>query len=199
MAKTIRPGTKGVISMTQFLTAPEFLACSAMQRQWVRTLVESGFNYEFANAAAFPHLTARRALLYGYAVRRQPHIVAALYAYLGTTDADVLKAQRQDSVQQLLRKVRFQIKYVEAGSVAAQRFLAQEERLLLGGRTRMEDGDEDEIPKPQTPAPTPEAAPKRFKAGDRVTERTGDGVLHVGIVKAVDTDGQIVDAEEVTA
>src|SRR5580704_9563055 len=103
------------------MTTPEFLACADMQRRWLQTLVESGFNYEIANANAFANLTPRRALLYGYAVRRQPHVVAALQVYLGTTEADVLKEKRQASVQQLLRQVQYQIRHVEAGSIAAQR------------------------------------------------------------------------------
>lgn len=205
MAKTIKPGTKGVITLAQFMATPEFLACADKQRRWLQTLVESGFNYALANATAFDNLTPRRALLYGYAVRRQPHVVAALQVYLGTTDADVLKEQRQDSVQHLLRRVRFQIKHVEAGSVAAQRFLAQEERLLLGGRIRIEDADDDEpaakISKPQASAPVSippgdPASAKRFKVGDIVVERDDAGVDHRGRVTAVDPDGQITDAEE---
>jgi hypothetical protein len=154
VAKTIKPGTKGVITLAQFMTTPEFLACADKQRRWLQTLVESGFNYELANATAFAHLTPRRALLYGYAVRRQPHVVAALQVYLETTEADELKARRQESVHQLLRQVRFQLRHAELGSVAAQRLLSQEERLLLGGRLKVEDDDEPAAEKQTLPTPT---------------------------------------------
>ena len=37
------------------------------------------------------------------------------------------------------------------------------------------------------------------KIGDRITKRDDEGVLHIGIVTAVDADGGVLDAEEVMA
>src|SRR5258708_5720615 len=135
--------SKPVMTRTEFEATPEFLSCTPKQHVWLRTLIENGFDYTAATEAAYGCSNPRNARLFGYAVRRQVRIVAALQVYLGTTPREAL-------LEEVLRG----LKHTELGSVAHSRLLAQKERLILGGRLKsvvVEDDSDDDEPEKSIP------------------------------------------------
>jgi hypothetical protein len=148
---------KPVMTLTEFESTFEFLACSEKQRRWLQTLLANGFDYTKATELAFDCSNPRNARLFGYAVRRQTHIVAALNLYLGRPEPDAVKVRHQKSVRKLLRGIRFQLRHAEPGSTSAQRLMSQWQTVLLGGRAEVEADEPEPTPAPPPPADTPKA------------------------------------------
>jgi hypothetical protein len=169
VAITIKPGTKGVITLTNFMATPEFLACAVKQRRWLEALIESNFDYAAATSTAFDCSTHRNTVLYSYSVRRQPHIIAALNVYLGKSEREI----DLEEVERHLRKA-------EPGSVAAQRLIAAKLRLKY-------DLKPEVIDEPQSAAP----AVHRFHVGD-IAIRADRTKLRV---TAVDDEGRVTEGD----
>lgn len=184
------PTVKGVMLWAEFTARLEYLKCRPNHRAWIRAYLETGSEviateqtYHCAN-----HLSAYSL---SYQVRNAARVRAALECWFGTSKQMLL----EDTHRLLLHAV--------PGSIAAQRLSSRLHTLILGTKAEpyVEENSKPQAAASQAPAPAsiPPAsvdAPKRFKVGDRVTERDEAGVLHTGVVTAVDTDGQITGADE---
>jgi hypothetical protein len=179
------------LSLAELQASREYLTCSAKMQVWLTALVTNGFKYTDATVAAFDCKDRESARVFSYAVRNWPKIRAALNLYLGKSEREIL-----------LDKVRAALRHTEAGGIAEQRLLAQEERLLFGGTTPAED---DETPKPKATAmgspsdvqifPPQEVVltvPARYQVGDIVPQK---GVKYR--ITAVDENGQPTAADPV--
>jgi hypothetical protein len=139
---------------------------SAQRRVFLTAYVANGEDAIAATRTAYPKANDKSVVCMSYELRKHPDIVAALDLWRG------------NDLQQLLEQVRVNLAAAKPGSVAAQRLLAQKERLLgLDGAVSAE----------------PSEAPRRkYKIGDSVTQAG-----HTGRVLAIDTDGQPTQVEEI--
>jgi hypothetical protein len=170
------------LTIAELQVSQEYITCSAKMQVWLTELVTNGFKYTDATVAAFDCKDRESARVFSYAVRNWPKIRAALNLYLGKSEREIL-----------LDKVRAALRNAEAGGIAEQRLLAQEERLLFGGTLPAED---DETPKPKAPAmgsPSDvQIFPRRVSIGDIVLY---DGVKHK--VTKVDENGQPTEGDPI--
>ncbi|MBZ5662393.1 MAG: hypothetical protein LAO08_18480 [Acidobacteriia bacterium] len=163
MAHVLKPGSKGLIPLNQWKLSPEFAACTAKQQAFLLALIETQ-DFTKAVLAAYGSKNARQAQIFSYAVREVASVKAALNVYLGKSPLDVL-----------YEEVVSNLKHAEPGSVAASRFLAQKERLLLG-LAPAKDDDEVETPRPATDSRIPTGAmPLVDSSGVVRGYRTADG------------------------
>jgi hypothetical protein len=174
------------LTLAALQASPEYIACSPKMQVWLTTLITNGFQYTDATVAAYPTCKSREtARVFSHAIRHWPKIQAALNLYLNKSEREIL-----------LDKVRNAIRNAEAGSIAEQRLLAQEERLLFGGTPDAEDDNEPttENPKPQTIDCGVTAAP----ATSRVPVGATPLVDAEGVVRGYRTaDGQYVQLADV--
>jgi hypothetical protein len=179
-----------MLTLEVFRQTPEYIECSDKVRLWLVALVENGFDYTAATRTAF---TAKDPVKYGHAVRNWPTVRAALAVYREMSAFDIWVAD----VQRASRRKNTTIAHIQALKLRADAMGWNAEGLSA----RLNAKPAAAIAKPQAVRipPADPSAPKVFKVGDRVTERDEDGVLHVGIVRAVDASGQITDAEEFTS
>jgi hypothetical protein len=199
MTTGIKSELQGTMARAEFETTREFSRCSAKQKRWLQVMIENGGDPIQATVAAFDCASVTNAHIYSFAVRRSPKVQAALNLYLGKTERDLL-----------LEKVRYNLKHAEPGSIAAQRLLAQEERLIHGIKPPAEDEPAAEN-KSKTPAPASvrenatlqaaanKASPPRFHVGQIIADRDQKGIVHTGRVLSVDADGQLLDVEEIAS
>ena len=78
---------KTVLTADELKQTPEFLACSPKMRVWLLALLENGFDYPAASAAAFNCTFPEK---FGYAVRNWPAVRAALAVVFRWSDRDVM-------------------------------------------------------------------------------------------------------------
>jgi len=174
----------------------EFRACTAKQKAFVLDLLATG-DARHALDAAYPKTSnkSRRSLL--WQVLRAEAVVNFL---------ELWKWRDTENARgQLINIVREQLAASEPGSVAAQRFAVQLERLILGlipiGRRPIPDPVPNEVvAESEQPGPAVEqaavATTQKFYVGQRITERDSEGTEHVGIVCTLDADGRPDHVEE---
>jgi len=193
----------------RFHASPEYLALTTAQRLWVDAFIVSRDPFQ-ATAAAYHFASDRDSKQNSYHIKANLKVQAALNLYLGKSVQDAAN-------ERTLVEVQRNLKAAEAGSTAAQRLLAQQERLIRKVHSVVPS------PKPQTPsqAATPQAAPPQIAAPGMAASVTAAGdvaiadaqpkpkhVFHVGehawgkdgvehIVTAVDECGDITAAEKV--
>jgi hypothetical protein len=141
--------TRGFITLSDLQTSREYLACSSKMRHWLTILIENGFDYPAATAAAFDCKNPR---VFSYAVRNWPKVRAALNLYLGRSEQEAFL----DDLQKTIRRA-------PAGSDRQVRAQALYARLKWNVSSPASE-------EPETPAnsklKTPEAAPdSRIPAG----------------------------------
>jgi hypothetical protein len=210
MATATQSGINGVMTLAEFESTPAFLACSEKQRRWLQTLVTNGGDSTAATLAAFGCSSPRNARLFGYAVRKQTHIVAALNVYLGKSDRDI-EIESEKAFMKRVDKVAAN-RNVTVAQIDALRFQGRAHGWIVSERLpnthghvpKVEADDDDEpaetpkadskapaapAPKAQPPAarvapPAPAAAPEPF-VGQIVTRRYG-GSLHYALIWDID-------------
>ena len=185
----IEPGTAAdleVITKTR-----EWTHLTPQQRVFVMDFLTTG-NAQHALVKAYPKATVKSRRSLQWQVLRAQAVV------------DILEIWKwRDSREALIAIIKQQLKSAEPGSVSAKDFTVQLERLLLGvkgsNKAHFKETDEDPNDAPLEPTPPVEqsAAAPKFWIGQRVTERGPDGVIHVGIVKALDASGLPSEVEEV--
>jgi hypothetical protein len=163
--------TRGVITLSDLQASPEYLACSSKMRLWLTTLIENGFDYPAATAAAF---NCKNPRVFSYAVRNWTKVRAALNLYLGRSEQDAFL----DDLQKTIRRA-------PAGSDRQVRAQALFARLKWNVSSPASD-------EPDAPAPskhkTPEAA-----SDSRIPAGATPLVDGSGVVRGYRTsDGQYV-------
>jgi hypothetical protein len=161
---------KTVLTADELKQTPEFLACSPKMRVWLLALLENGFDYTAASAAAFNCTFPEK---FGYAVRNWPAVRAALAVVFRWSDRDVM-----------LDEIKRDIRRAPVGS--DRRVRAQ----AIYARLRYDlppEADEHAVP---TGKPIPAPTSKAFYVGQLVTHRDSNGVVHTGRVVAVDATGK---------
>jgi hypothetical protein len=145
---------------------------------WLVVFVATGSALE-ATKAGYKTKSEANARVLSYELSKNPKIIAAL---------DVAQGVTRSERDLLVAEVKSQLRAAERGSVAASRLVAQLERLLLPGASKVPTGSEDSLDEAET---------LRFHVGQIVTQRDGDGMLHTGRVLAVDANGQATQIEEI--
>jgi hypothetical protein len=115
--------------------SPQWKNLTDSQRLWVTQFLATG-NALSATKAAYKAKPANARVL-SYELAKNPSILAALDVAAGN-----IKSEREI----LIETVRAQLKAAEKGSVAASKFSAQLERLVLDGKPEVEDEPEAEAP-----------------------------------------------------
>jgi hypothetical protein len=179
------------ISWEALTASEQWRSLTPQQRAWVNAFVSNGGDPIGATRTAYHCKSERNARCLSYEVRKHPAVVAALGFWQGKTDRDLL-----------IEQVRFQIRHAEPGSVAASRFIAQLERLILGGDQAVADGHGVSI-EPEAKASVKSAvehdasSATPFYVGQLVTQRDDEGVVHTGRVLVISADGKPTQIEEV--
>ncbi len=183
MAKPAQRFEKKHAAMTldELKETSEFAALSERMKLWMATLIETG-DYTKATTTA---LNCKYPRTYSYSTRKWPVVRAALDKFFGKTPREML-----------IEEVTAHLRCAEPGSVAAQRLIAQKERLLLGGKPEVVETSADNDDEVTDSAPAAKISAK-FYVGQLVTERGPDGVLHTGRVLSIDADGFPGEIEEV--
>jgi len=164
------------MTRAEFEATREFSRCTAKQKVWLQTFIANGGEAVQATVAAFNCTDVRHAQIYSYAVLRSLKIRAALNLYLGKSEREIETQKEQTSRAKLLRKVRQNLREAEPGSIAAQRLLAQEERLVFGGKSEAEDEPQTASkPEPESRVPAGMAAWYDKDTGVVIGYRTPDG------------------------
>jgi hypothetical protein len=145
-------------------------ALTESQKVFVTEFVATG-SALLATKAGYHAKSDANARVLSYELAKNPTIVAAL---------DVAAGKVKTDREILIEEVRRQLRAAERGSVAASKFSAQLERLLLGGKLEVEEKPNAEAPKP------------RLKVGD-ICVQSGQKYR----VTAVNEDGQPIAADEV--
>ena len=135
---------------TRLESSPQWAALTEQQRIWVTQFLATG-SALLATRTAYKAKSEANARVLSYEIAKNHRILAALDVAAGKaspvkTERERLIATEQRQRKQLIATVRKQLKAADKGSVAAQRLLAQLERLTLGskmGRPRLID-DQDE-------------------------------------------------------
>jgi hypothetical protein len=173
--------------LTVLAASAEWRHLTRQQKLWLTAYLTNGSDVLAATRHAYPDATAKSQAVMAHQILHAPGIIDAL---------DVWKWRAENARTQLLSQAEYQLARCEPGSVSAQRLLAQIERLTLGishGRRALEDEDPNEpVAEPPIAGPAPV-----FTVGMRVTERVAAGVVHIGIVKALDASGRPSKIEEV--
>lgn len=185
---TVEPGTPAdleVVTKTR-----EWNRLTPQQRVFVTRFLTTG-DAKSAMLEAYPKagIKSRRALQ--WQVLRARAVVDILETW---------KFRDTESARRALLPIcQQQLRAAKEGSQAAASLTIQIERLTVGiagtNKSHFREPDEPSTEEPQPPIEQ-SAAPKFF-VGQRVTERDGAGVVHVGIVRALGTDGRPSDIEEV--
>jgi hypothetical protein len=185
---TIKPGTPADIESMN--GTREWRALTPKQRTFVTDFLTTG-DAPHALAAAYPKAAenSRRSLQ-----------CQVLRAQAVTDFLEIWKFRDTESARPALLQIcQQQLRAAKKGSQAAASLAIQIERLTIGivgtNKSHFRGSDED----PNEPEPTIKtgtAAPV-FTVGMRVTERDAQGVVHVGIVKALDASGRPSEIQEV--
>jgi len=172
-------GLKPVMSLAEFQTSLEFLACTEKAQRWLVALVESNLDYRAATLSVYSK-TPRQAQILSYAVRKWPSVRRALNLYLGRTDKDAFLEDLQTTIRR-----------APEGSVARVKAMALYARMKFGV------GEEPEAAASKTPvapAAPGSSEPVRFKIGEEVTDDNGKRFIVTGI----SADGlEVTDAEPI--
>jgi hypothetical protein len=171
-------------------TTREFRAATKQQRLFVLDFLTTG-NAQHAMAEAYPKATGQSRRALQWQVLNSQSVVDLL---------EIWKWRDTDHARDhLLEIVLAQLAASEPGSTAASTFAVQLERLTIGvkgtNKAHFKDPDARSTQDPVPPVET--AAAPKFWIGQRVTERDSAGVLHTGVVKALDASGRPSDIEEV--
>jgi hypothetical protein len=192
MAAVIQPETERRMSLYDLTQTPEFGKLSPKMAtflmRYVQDFISTGtFDPLAATKEAYPKCKSdETARIFGYQLLANPKIIAALDCFFGNSperaSLKVVTSKADQNRKRLLKQVEANLKAAEPGSVAAQRLLAQKERLLgLGVEVNEPEDGEPKVP-----------AHRKFKVGDRFTQHG-----HTGRVVAVDADGQPTQVEEI--
>lgn len=190
MRKNNQP-IKGTDESLKFVTdSREFRRCSPQQKTFVLDFLKTG-DSQHAVELAYPSANAKshRALKYQVIKSQAVADVLEAWAWRDTEHAHA----------HLIEIIRDQLLAADPGSTAASTFAVQLERLVVGlkgtNKAHFQDPDDD-IDEPE-PQPQPPETGTVFFVGQKVTERDSAGVLHVGIVRALDANGRPSKIEEV--
>jgi hypothetical protein len=177
MATAVQPTP---VSWDQLIASSAWSALSSARKVWVTAYLSNGSDALAATRTSYPTATEKSIRCMSYELRKVPEIVACIEFYHGGVTREVL-----------LSEVREAIRKAEPGSIAHQRLLAQLERLALGEKSQPEVDDEPH--KDSQPN-----AKNTFHIGQRVTQRDeATGILHTGVVRAIDPDGKPTQIEEI--
>jgi hypothetical protein len=146
------------------------------QQLWVLDFIVNG-NALAATKAAYPKAKSdNNVRTLSYEVRKNKSILAAL---------DAAEGRVRTERELFTEEVRAQLRASPKGSIAASKFSAQLERLVLG------------VPTPPIVDAVPAKPEHTFQVNQIVTQRDAEGVLHTGRVLAIDADGIATKFEEV--
>lgn len=166
---------------------PEFNRLSPKMAMWlmayVQNFIDTGaFDPLSATKAAYQCGSDENARTFGYQLLANSKIIAALDCFFGNSperaSLRVVTTKADQNRKRLLKEVEANLEAADEGSVAAQRLLAQKERLLFG---QVKDGLVDS----QTPG-------RKYAVGDLFTQRG-----HTGRVLAIDAEGKPTQVEEI--
>jgi len=87
---------KSKMTLDEFKRTQEYAACSDKMKLWLVTLIENGFDYIAATAAAF---NAKNPRVFSYAVRNWTKVRAALNLYLGRSEQDAFLEELQKTIR----------------------------------------------------------------------------------------------------
>ena len=151
--------TKAALSMYELTQRSEFASLTVRQSVWVLVYVQHFLDTEIcdpvaATLAAYECKSEEIARTLSYQIQSSKSMRAVLARFFGE---DVEEVQHDGERAKVLRKVRKHLAAAEPGSVAAQRLVAQEERLVLGGKVSAPE-EED--------ATVPAVTAQRFSVGD---------------------------------
>jgi hypothetical protein len=163
---------------TRLESSPEWAALTDSQRVWVTQFLATG-SALLATQAGYKAKSEASNRVLSYELAKNKTIGAAL---------DVANGKVKTDRERLIDDVRAHLKAAEKGSVAASKFAAQLERLVLGAKPEAEDVPET----PEAPSAT------KFHIGQLVNQRDEDGVVHTGRVLAIDANGSPTEIEEVS-
>jgi hypothetical protein len=172
----------------------EFSHLSARQAVWALTYVQNFLDTGtcdsfLATKAAYKCASDETSRIFGYQVQANPKIRLVLNRFFGDSpEQAVLKTERE----RLITIVRKQLKAAVPGSIAAEKFSAQLERLQLGIKLGPHVREDDNA-EPEAEA----SSETTFHIGQLVTQRDEAGNLHTGRVMAIDSDGKATLVEEV--
>lgn len=176
MAVVAQVESKTPVNWETFQTSERFLVLTPKQRMWLAVFLGTN-DPMFATKTAFRCATDQNAKIMSYEVRKNPNVKAALAEFQGRDEREIL-----------LEEVQHHLRHAEEGSIAAQRLLAQKERLILGDHSG-DDANVDDEPKPVVRIGRPR---KRYSVGELV-QQSG----HLGKVLAVDNAGHPTEIEAI--
>ena len=182
--------SKPTMRCADLLPSYEFQALSPRQKIWVQTLLESGEKtgtYDFVEATktAYPDAHGRSIVVRSSQLQSHSKIKEILGIYFGRPEAEC-----DPFFSELKRAIRRSIKQDGKISTAVQRAIT-----FYAAKTGM-SALQKESPEPE-PEPEEVPVPAKCQVGDRVEEKDQDGIVHVGIVTAVDDQGNATDWSEV--
>jgi hypothetical protein len=166
---------------------------SAKMARWVSLYVQS-----YIDTGMFEMLPATKAVyvgrsdenlrIRGYHLRKNPKVkaIVGLFLNAGKRDIDLD-----------LEEIQKHLDAAMPGSVSAQRLLSMKMSIKRGIQPEEPETAGTNVPANETPQTSPAAVTQPWKIGDRLTERDDAGVLHTGIVRTLDADGEPDDIEAV--
>jgi hypothetical protein len=161
---------------TRLESSLEWFALTDSQRIWVIQFLATGSTLS-ATKVGYKASSDANSRVLSYEIAKNKTIVAALDVAAGK-----VKTEREILIQEVTQ----QLKSAERGSIAASKFTAQLERLQLGVKPDADEPIEDSQPN------------EVFEVGQLVTQRDPEtGVLHTGVVRAIDANGCPNEIEEV--
>jgi hypothetical protein len=175
------PETKGVLTLAGLQQSAEYQACTPKQRFWLDTLISNGFDYTHATATAFDMKSESNAQVYSYAVRRSSAVLAALNLFqYGGDDREIFLAGLRETIRRS-----------KEGSTAKLRAQSLYARLVYSVVEPVEDEPEEtaasKIRKVILHQYDPTA---QYSVDDFVSDKGPDGAVHVGLVQAINANGQ---------
>jgi hypothetical protein len=186
--------TKDRLTLDQLRAEQCYIELTPKQKKMVDHFIISNGDRVASVMAAYATKSEANARVLAYEFFASPRVVACLAAYFQNDPFEDFKAE----VRKAYRNKKLTVAQVSALKLHAD--------LNGWGSALLPDQHGRDAAKPDEPAATEKAptlpanaGPQRFKIGDRVTERDDQGILHIGRVTAVDSDGQVLDAEEIIA
>jgi hypothetical protein len=172
---------KGVMTLEGLQQSAEYQACTPKQRFWIDTLLSNNFDYVHATQTCYDMKSESNAQVYSYAVRRSPTVLAALNLFqYGGDDKEIFLAGLRETIRRS-----------KEGSTAKLRAQALYARLVYSVVEPVEDEPEEtaapKLRKVIVHAYDPTA---EYSVDDFVSDSGPDGAVHVGLVQAINANGQ---------